>query len=56
METIKRLQQFQALLGEQADLAFFPTSSADLQYLTAVPRDIPNYGATIHPGAWLEGA
>jgi len=55
METIKRLQRFQDLLGHKADLAFFPTT-ADLQYLTAVPREIPNYGAIMHPGAWLEGA
>ena len=50
-----RLQQFQAILSEHADLAFFPISS-DLQYLTGVPRDFPNYGNTIHPGDWLEGA
>ena len=50
-----RLQRFQAILGDKADLAFFPISS-DLQYLTGVPRDIPNYGHTIHPGDWLEGA
>jgi Xaa-Pro aminopeptidase len=50
-----RLQRYQALLQGQADVAFLPFS-ADLQYLTGVPRDIPNYGATIHPGAWLEGA
>ena len=50
-----RLQQFQQILGEHADLAFFPISS-DLQYLTGVPRDFPNYGHTIHPGDWLEGA
>ena len=50
-----RLQQFQAVLAEQADLAFIPISS-DLQYLTGVPRDFPNYGNTIHPGDWLEGA
>ncbi len=49
----ERIQQFQALLA--ADVAFFPISS-DMQYLTGVPRDIPNFGATIHPGAWLEGA
>ena len=55
MENTKRLQRFQKLLGHEADLAFFPIS-ADLQYLTAVPRDIPNYGAVMHPGAWLEGA
>ena len=51
----ERLQQFQAILAERADLAFIPISS-DLQYLTGVPRDFPNYGNTIHPGDWLEGA
>ncbi len=50
-----RLRQFQEILGQHADLAFFPISS-DLQYLTGVPRDFPNYGNTIHPGDWLEGA
>ena len=50
-----RLQRFQEILREHADLAFFPMSS-DLQYLTGVPRDFPNYGHTIHPGDWLEGA
>ncbi|MXV92027.1 MAG: M24 family metallopeptidase [Chloroflexi bacterium] len=42
-------------MDEHADLAFFPISS-DLQYLTGVPRDFPNYGHTIHPGDWLQGA
>ncbi len=56
MTYTERLQKFQALLGAAADLAYFPVSSSDLQYLTGIPRDIPNYGATIHPGAWLEGA
>lgn len=55
MQSKSRLQTFQQLLASQADLAFFPIS-ADLQYLTSVPRDIPNYGAVMHPGAWLEGA
>src|SRR5262245_47371505 len=50
-----RLRRFQESLGTKADLAFFPMSS-DLQYLTGIPRDIPNYGRTIHPGDWLEGA
>lgn len=54
METT-RLAQFQALLSAEADLAFLPIS-ADLQYLTGVPRDLPTYGHTIHPGDWLEGA
>jgi Xaa-Pro dipeptidase len=51
----QRLSDFQQLLAEKADLAFFPLSS-DLQYLTGVPREFPNYGAVLHPGAWLEGA
>ena len=51
----QRLSDFQQLLGAKADLAFFPLS-ADLQYLTGVPREFPNYGAVLHPGAWLEGA
>lgn len=54
MNHTERIQKLQALLEGQADLAYFP-HSADLQYLTGVPRDIPNYGTTIHPGAWLEG-
>ncbi len=51
----ERLKRFQARLDGSADLAFFPFS-ADLEYLTGVPRDMPNYGAVLHPGAWLEGA
>ena len=50
-----RLRRFQEILAGHADLAFFPISS-DLQYLTGVPRDFPNYGHTMHPGDWLEGA
>ncbi len=49
----ERIQKFQQIVD--ADLVFLPISS-DLQYLAGVPRDIPNFGATIHPGAWLEGA
>ena len=49
----ERIQKFQQIVD--ADVVFLPISS-DLQYLTGVPRDIPNFGATIHPGAWLEGA
>lgn len=51
----QRIHRFQALLNGKADVAFFPISS-DLEYLTGVPRDIPNYGAVLHPGMWLEGA
>jgi Xaa-Pro dipeptidase len=55
MQYNDRLKQFQDRLGAEADLAYLPISS-DLQYLTGVPRDIPNFGAVMHPGAWLEGA
>jgi Xaa-Pro dipeptidase len=51
----ERLRRFQSILSQNADVAFLP-HSADLQYLTGVPRDIPNYGTTLHPGEWLEGA
>ncbi len=49
-----RLRQFQQRLAEVADLAFLPIS-ADLQYLTGLPRDLPSFGAILHPGAWAEG-
>lgn len=51
----ERLQRFFLEISDQIDLVFLPVS-ADLQYLSGVPREIPNYGAVIHPGAWLEGA
>jgi Xaa-Pro dipeptidase len=55
VEHDRRLKAFQERLAAVADLAFLPRS-ADLQYLTGVPRDVPNFGAVLHPGAWLEGA
>jgi Xaa-Pro dipeptidase len=50
-----RLPAFQTLLAGRADLAFIPLGT-DLHYLCGIPRDIPNYGTTLHPGGWLEGA
>ncbi len=50
-----RLQRFQALLAGKADLAYIPICT-DLDYLAGIPRDIPNFGVTLHPGGWLEGA
>lgn len=50
-----RIERFQQLLNGAADIAFLPTAT-DLDYLIGVPRDIPNFGVTLHPGAWLEGA
>ncbi|NDJ60784.1 MAG: aminopeptidase P family protein [Chloroflexi bacterium] len=54
MNYSERVSIFQRNLGAAADLAFLPIS-ADLQYLVGVPRDLPTYGWTMHPGAWLEG-
>lgn len=50
-----RLTRFQNSLTDQADLVFFPMGT-DLDYLTGIHRDIPNYGRNLHPGMWLEGA
>lgn len=55
MQQSNRVNQFQRLLAKSAELAFLPPS-ADLQYVMGIPREIPNYGAVMHPGAWLEGA
>lgn len=55
MDYTSRLKTFQQALAGKADLAFFPIS-ADLQYLTSVPREMPTFGAVLHPGAWVEGA
>lgn len=55
MPHLERQKRFQERLGPFADLAFFPFS-ADLQYLTGIPRQMPSFGALIHPGEWLEGA
>lgn len=51
---VNRVQNFTDALAEQADVAFFSVGS-DLQYLTGVPREAPNFGAVLHPGGWLEG-
>jgi len=50
-----RLSAFQRLLAGRADVAFIPPGT-DLHYLVGVPRDIPKYGVTLHPGDWLQGA
>lgn len=55
MSSLTRLERFQALLAGKADLAYVPICT-DLDYLAGISRDIPNFGVTLHPGAWLEGA
>jgi Xaa-Pro aminopeptidase len=54
MEFQSRLKQLRGQLVEVADMAYIPPS-ADLQYLTGIPRSMPNFGNLIHPGDWLEG-
>ncbi|MEM9952599.1 MAG: Xaa-Pro peptidase family protein [Chloroflexota bacterium] len=56
MDYTQRIQSFQEKLANRADVAYFPVASSDLQYLAGVPRDVPTFGAVMHPGAWLEGA
>ena len=50
-----RMTRFRALLPGRADLVFVPLGT-DLDYLTGIHRDIPNWGRNLHPGMWLEGA
>jgi Xaa-Pro dipeptidase len=50
-----RMARFRQLLQGKADVAYIPVGT-DLHYLAGVPRDIPNFGVTLHPGGWLEGA
>ncbi len=50
---LTRLQS--AMQAANIELTFLPIS-ADLQYLTGIPRDMPNYGMTLYNGRWLEGA
>ena len=51
----QRMKRFQALIADEADLVFVNVGT-DLDYLTGLHRDLPNYGRNLHPGAWLEGA
>ncbi|MEM7033974.1 MAG: Xaa-Pro peptidase family protein [Chloroflexota bacterium] len=51
-----RLTKTQAQMEKQGiDLLFLPRS-ANLNYLTGIPRDEPNFGNSIFPGEWLTGA
>jgi Xaa-Pro dipeptidase len=45
----------QHMAAASIDVVFLPIS-ADLQYLTGIGRDMPNFGAVLYPGRWLEGA
>jgi hypothetical protein len=48
MDYNARLQRFHQHIHDQVDLVFLPISD-----LTGVPRDMPSFGAVLHPGMWL---
>lgn len=50
-----RMKRYRDVIAGQAQLVFVPIGT-DLDYLTGLHRDIPNYGRNLHPGMWLEGA
>lgn len=52
-QRLARVQQAMAASG--VDLLFL-NASTNLQYLTGISRDEPNYGNTMYPGEWLTGA
>ncbi len=51
-----RLTKTQAQMREQGINLLFLPRSANLNYLTGLPRDEPNFGNAIFPGEWLTGA
>ena len=51
----QRMARFQDQMRGESDLAFVHRGT-DLDYLTGLHRDLPNYGRNLHPGDWLEGA
>ena len=51
-----RLQSVQACMAKHEVDLLFLSRSANLHYVTGIPRDEPNFGNTIYPGEWLTGA
>jgi Xaa-Pro dipeptidase len=51
-----RLRAVQHAMGERGIDLLFLSRSANLHYLTGIPREEPNFGNTIYPGEWLAGA
>ena len=51
-----RLQRVQQAMGAAGIDLIFLNLAADLQYLTGIAREEPNYGNTMYPGEWLTGA
>lgn len=56
LDYTQRLTRVQSKMAEASiDLLFLPIS-ANLHYVTGIPREEPNFGNTIYPGEWLTGA
>ena len=56
MDYFARLKELQKRMAAASiDLVFLPIT-ADLAYLTGIARDMPNFGATLYNGRWMEGA
>ncbi len=51
-----RLERVQAGMARAGIDLLFLSPSANLHYVTGIPRDEPNYGNTMYPGEWLNGA
>ncbi|MBV7329841.1 Xaa-Pro peptidase family protein [Chloroflexi bacterium TSY] len=51
-----RLHSVQSAMTDRRIDLLFLNRSANLRYLTGIPRDEPNFGNTIYPGEWLTGA
>ncbi len=52
----QRLARVQQAMADQGVDLLFLNASTNLQYLTGIARDEPNYGNTMYPGEWLTGA
>ena len=51
-----RLRAVQQKMIEQKIDLLFLQRSANLHYLTGIPREEQNFGNTMYPGEWLSGA
>ncbi len=51
-----RLRAVQQKLAEQQIDLLFLQRSANLHYVTGIPREEQNFGNTMYPGEWLSGA
>jgi Xaa-Pro aminopeptidase len=56
IDYIKRLHSVQAAMERAAIDLLFLSRSANLGYVTGIPREEPNFGNTIYPGEWMTGA